>query len=80
MVAAQLALAAAWVSRLFESKKLFVGETWQYHFQFPLTFDAVTQVLLHRGHGGKQFVAQLALVISIIFWSAVSSESGYLIS
>jgi len=83
MLAAQLALQTAWVMGLlglFESKKLLVGETLNQYFQFPPSFDASTQVLLHRGHGWKQFIAQLALVISIILWSAASSESGYLIS
>jgi hypothetical protein len=65
---------------LFESKKLFVGETLNHYFQFPPSVDASKQVLLHRGHGGKQFVAQLALVVSVILWSTASSESGYLIS
>jgi hypothetical protein len=83
LLAAQLALQIAWVKGLFgifESKHLFVGETLHHHFQFPPSLDASAQVLLHRGHGGKLFVAQLALVISVIFYSTTSSESGNVIS
>jgi hypothetical protein len=63
---------------LFRDKQLLVGEALHHHLKYPPSVDASAQVPLHRGHGGKQFLARQALFSG--FWFPVSSETGNLVS
>jgi hypothetical protein len=63
---------------LCEGVNLFFREALHPHLQFPTSVDAAAQMTLQLYLGGKQFVANLA-VLSILSFP-VNSETGNLIS